>query len=319
MDFCHISPTKYLDIFASGRKSHLVLAHLIEESENYTEWYKKEKKLNDCTIIMDNSAFEMYKQNRPMYPAENLIEMAKKVNADYIVMPDYPNESPSKTIDSAAKIHASIQLSGFGTFFCPQSTIGDLDGLIESYMWAVKTPWIDYIGFSILAIPNAYGVEKGNKLQRFVSRWKFLHELKEKGFFHYVSERKKYNSIKLHLLGMLDGPNEVLLLKEFLPYFDTWDSSAAVWYGLNGIPFDQTPTGMYSGKWEKEVDFNHELGRISDIGRAMRNVKYIDDMIDKIINPPKMLYKPKDYEIKNEGQYQIRRETNSTTAIGLRS
>lgn len=315
MDFCHISPTKYLDIFASGRKTHLVLAHLIETDDAYAEWYKKEKRLNGCTIIMDNSAFEMYKQGRPMYDPSKLVEMANRVNADYVVMPDYPNEPPSKTIDAAERIHNQLSQAGLKTFFCPQSTIGDIDGLIDSYMWAVRTSWIHYIGFSILAIPNAYGVEKENKLQRFISRWKFLHELKDRGFFRYVAERRASNHLKLHLLGMLDGPNEVLLLKEFLPHFASWDSSAAVWYGINGITFDQSPTGMYSGKWEKEVDFSHELARISDIGKAVRNVKYIDDMVESIINPPKEIYNLNDYRVKNDRQREIQRETNSRGLI----
>ena len=183
MDFCHISPTKYLDIFALGRRSHLVLAHLIEEDEEYAKWYREEKQRTNCTIIMDNSAFEMYKQNKPMYPAEKLIDMASQVGADYIVLPDYPNEPPEKTIEAAESIYPTIVEAGFKTFFCPQSKIGDINGLIQSYMWAAHTDWIDYIGFSILAIPNAYGVEKDNKLQRFLSRWKFMQHLEQVGFF----------------------------------------------------------------------------------------------------------------------------------------
>ena len=38
MNFCHITPTKYLDIFASGRPAHLVLAHLVEEDEKYRDY-----------------------------------------------------------------------------------------------------------------------------------------------------------------------------------------------------------------------------------------------------------------------------------------
>ena len=78
-DFCHITPTKYLDLFAAGRTHHLVLAHLIEEDEEYANWYANMPRDPDTIVIMDNSAFEMYKQGKPMYPSAKLIEMGKKV------------------------------------------------------------------------------------------------------------------------------------------------------------------------------------------------------------------------------------------------
>ena len=39
LNFCHITPTAYLDIFATGRKCHLLLAHLVNEDEKYRQWY----------------------------------------------------------------------------------------------------------------------------------------------------------------------------------------------------------------------------------------------------------------------------------------
>ena len=86
MEFCHISPTKYLDIFASGRRSHLTLAHLVEENEEYAKWYADEKSKTNCTIILDNSAFEMYKRGLPMYDSDKLLMMARRIRADYVVM-----------------------------------------------------------------------------------------------------------------------------------------------------------------------------------------------------------------------------------------
>lgn len=280
ISFCHISPTKYLDFFAGGRSTHLVLAHLIEQDQIYVDWYVNEKKANDCTIIMDNSAFEMYKQNKPMYDSKKLITMAEKVKADYVVMSDYPGEAARITEQSAIEMGPALQEAGFKTFFCPQSTIGNLEELVDSYMWALDQPFINYIGFSILAIPNAYGVEKENKLQRFLSRWKFCGILKQKGFFAKAHLNKK----KLHLLGMLDGPNEIWLLKDFMKFFDTWDSSAAVWLGVNGMSFDNSPTGLIRGKWEKEVDFNHSHATTEFIGVALKNVKTIDKLLEKAYN-----------------------------------
>ena len=59
---------------------------------------------------------------------------------------------------------------------------------------------------------------------------------------------------------------------------DTWDSSAGVWAGLNGMSFDATPTGLRNGKFEKEVDFNFETSDTKLIAQAESNMKYIDNL-----------------------------------------
>ena len=99
IDFCHIVPTSHLDL-VKKRSVHLVLAHLIEEDEQYCEFYKN----SGADLIMDNSAFEMYKRNEPMYPTEKLIDMANRVGAQYVVMSDYPKEPIKKTIDTKVAV-----------------------------------------------------------------------------------------------------------------------------------------------------------------------------------------------------------------------
>ena len=269
IDFCHIMPTAFLNTYAQKYNTQLVLAHLVEEDEHYANFFAKYNR----TKIMDNSAFEMFKTGQPMYPADKLIEMGRKVNADYIVMSDYPDEDPSKTIAAAEELAPKFKEAGFGTFFCPQSKIGDLEGLISAFAWAANSHNVDYIGFSILNIPNAYGVEKNNKLQRYLSRLKFVQELDKRGILEQIVENGK----KIHFLGMVDGPNEIELMgyNGYDECIDTWDSSAAVWYGLNGIKFDSSPTGAVNGKFEKEVDFNEKQG---DNTSVRYNLAYIDKL-----------------------------------------
>ena len=269
IDFCHIMPTAFLNTYANKYKTQLILAHLVEEDEHYRNFFAKYNR----TKIMDNSAFEMFKTGQPMYPADKLIEMGHKVNADYIVMSDYPNEDPSKTIAAAEELAPKFKEAEFGTFFCPQSKIGDLEGLISAFAWAANSHLVDYIGFSILNIPNAYGVEKNNKLQRYLSRLKFVQELDKRGILEQIVNNKK----KIHFLGMVDGPNEIELMgyNGYDECIDTWDSSAAVWYGLNGIKFDSSPTGAVNGKFEKEVDFNEKQG---DNTSVRYNLAYIDKL-----------------------------------------
>ena len=266
VDFCHISPVEYLCL-VKGRPSHLALAHLVEEDQQYADFYKNESGVK----ILDNSAFEMYKQKRDMYDPSKLLEMAERVKANYIVMTDYPGKSSAKGIKIAKEQAPIFKEAGYGTFFVPQSRVGDLDDLISAYMWAAQAPEVGYIGFSILGIPNAYGVEKKNKLQRFLARWKFMQELDKTDFWRLARGKR------MHLLGMVDGPNEIELLSPWLQNFQTWDSSAAVWAGLNGVAFDSSPTGLVDGKFELEVDFAHKVWDNS-ISTVLDNMRVIDKL-----------------------------------------
>jgi hypothetical protein len=279
--FCHIAPIPHLDLVA-GAPAHLTLAHLVETSEEYTNFYINEKK-NDSTIILDNSAFEMYKQGRPMYDSVQLVTMAQRVGADYVVMSDYPNEKGAKTINAASIMAPILKEKGFGTFFCPQSKIGDPEDLFASFNWAAQSDAVDYIGVSILSIPNAYGVEKGNKLQRFVSRFMFMQDLHDSG----ILDIAKTNGKKIHLLGMLDGPNEIRLMSQFADYIDTWDSSAAIWYGLHANKFfDDSPTGILEGKYEEEVDFHFRTSSKQAMLTATSNKETIDELVSIYLADP---------------------------------
>ena len=266
IDFCHIAPTPHLHL-TEGHATHLVLAHLVEEDPEYAAFYKK----SEGTIIMDNSAFEMYKRGEPMFPTERLLDCAQQVDADYVVMSDYPGESGSKTMKAAGSMIAELKEHGYGTFFCPQSEPGDIEDLMAGYAWAFSHPDIDYVAVSILNAPLAFNAESGNNLQRFLSRWKLMDMLGRRGFFEYDK--------KIHFLGMVDGPNEIKLVGEWHDVITTWDSSAAVWAGLNGIAFDNSPTGLMNGKFELEVDFN---AKFEDTTIACSNMAYIDQLCGKV-------------------------------------
>jgi len=211
-----------------------------------------------------------------MYETDKLIPMAEKIRADYVVMSDYPGEHWTKTVNKAIEMSRDLREASFGTFFVPQGEEGDLEQLIQSFEWASEAPEVDYIGVSILAVPLAYGVEKDNKLQRFLSRWKFMMELEERGILTKIKENGK----KMHFLGMVDGPNEIILVDRFLPYIDTWDSSAAVWAGICDIYFDSSPSGLIDGKNEIEVDFDHKAADNKQLGIAAHNMRYIDMLLE---------------------------------------
>ena len=244
--FCHISPTKYLKQFTSRNGAHLLLAHLVEEDQQYRDYYANLK--DGKPKILDNSAFELFKRGLPMFPSDKLIDLGKAVSADYLVLSDYPGDPSSKTIEAAKELIPKFKQAGFLTFFVPQSKIGDEDDYIAGMKWAISNSNIDLIGLSILGIPNAYGVEKDNKLQRYNSRFHMLRQIEP--FLDPLLDVDRF-----HCLGMVDGPNEISLMKPFHKYIYSWDSSSAVWAGIHGITYDNSPTGLMEGKFETEVDF----------------------------------------------------------------
>lgn len=276
--FCHISPTKYLKYFTETNGAHLLLAHLVEEDEVYANHYAN---ISDGKVkILDNSAFEMFKRGQPMYDSTKLIAMAKRCKADIIVLSDYPKEVWTKTRDAAKRLIPEFKDAGFGTFYVPQSEFYDLDSLMMSYEWALSNKDIDLIGVSILACPialgvdeNVYGTNEKNdayKLQRFMSRWKIFNLLEKKKLLGT-------NAIKrFHCLGMTDGPNEIELLSPYHDYIFSWDSSAAVWAGLNHIAFDRSPTGLTNGKFEEEVDFGFSSMSNTSMDVTFSNIFYVD-------------------------------------------
>lgn len=270
--FCHIAPTAYLESFTRTNGAHLLLAHLVESDPEYRTYYRNLK--DGKEKIMDNSAFEMYKQGREMYPTKELLKLAKLINADMIVMSDYPNEPASKTIEVAEETAHQYKEEGFQTFFVPQSNIGDFEDYMYCMEWALTHPgYVDRIGLSILGCPNAYGVEKDNKLQRYLSRYAILQELDKRDL---LRSRFEMGGV-FHCLGMVDGPKEIELLRPWHEFIATWDSSAAVWAGLNGIRFDNSPTGLVDGKFEKEVDFSYnEPLTINNVNATLYNIEYID-------------------------------------------
>lgn len=269
INFCQISPTAHLDDFCLDNEVDLILAHLVEEDTEYANWYKNHKAYK----ILDNSAFEMYKQGRPMYDSSKLLEMGKRVDADVIVMSDYPGQRAQVTIDAAEQLGPLFHKHNFKTFFVPQSEIGDFEDYISAWEYAVNSDNVDFIGVSILGVPNAYGgIERDNKLQRFMSRWAMMNELNERGLL----QKAKDNGKKLHFLGALDGwAGEVKLLETYHEHIFSWDSSQCVWHGLNGIKFDDSPTKLINGKCELEVDFSFETKFIYLLEAAEHNIKIL--------------------------------------------
>jgi hypothetical protein len=281
INFCHISPTAYLDKYTKSNGAHLILAHLVEEDPSYRDYYAN---LDDGKYkIMDNSAFEMFKLGRPMYQSSKLIEMGKACGANCIVLSDYPKQPSKVTVDAAKALIPTFKAEGFDTFFVPQSELGDMTDYINAVEWALNNEDVDLIGISILGAPIACGVNESTfedgkrsdayKMQRYLSRMEVFRQMEKRKLLTPKALKR------FHCLGMVDGPKEIDLLREYHDYIFSWDSSAAVWAGINGVHFDQSPTGLMNGKFELEVDFEHRGEHApTDV---FSNIAYIDKMANR--------------------------------------
>lgn len=242
--FCAIAPTSYLEKYACQSYTHLVLAHLVDTDQTYTDFYIKMAQRGD-TIILDNGAFELGESYEP----SKLLELGKKCHANTIVLPDYPFQPGIKTIDAAVKYYNEIKEAGFKTLFVPQSKVGDLEDWIQTYKWAIFNPEVvDCIGMSILGIPNALP-----HIPKSYARVVMTQLLIDRGLFRFY----KYH----HYLGLNSAPNvEIPALIE-MDAIDSCDSSNPIWSGINGIRYNVTNTDFMGiqKKYLREVDFNEKF------------------------------------------------------------
>ena len=237
--FCIITPTAYLEKYASQSSMHLVLAHLVDEDETYASFYASRKEFK----IMDNGAFELGES----YDPTKLIELATKCKADAIVLPDYPFQPASKTVGASSLMIDAVKDAGFKTMFVPQSEKGDLEDWIRGYVWAAETPSIDIIGMSILAIPNAL-----NKIHVGYARVVMTQILIERGIFNFNKHH--------HYLGLTAGPKLEIPSLIGMGALDSCDSSGPVWAGICRQRYStNTDSLLTTSKIELQVDFNTPL------------------------------------------------------------
>lgn len=286
IQFCHIAPTSLLGEVTKRNKSHLLLAHLVERDEKYATFYKNLEVQDGSEKILDNSMFEMFKAGLPAFDPNKLIEMGKRCKATTIVMSDYPKEHWTKTRDAAIELAPLFKSHGFKTFYVPQSELDDLDGYLDSVFWAIDNPEIDLIGISILGCPIALGINETKhgeenqrndayKLQRYLSRYTIFKHIVERA----TDEQLERMVNRFHCLGLVDGPNEIDLVRQFHPFIYSWDSSSAVWAGIQNKEYDYSPTGLINGKIESEVDFDYDGYSLDQLRRIDNNITYIDDLI----------------------------------------
>ena len=246
----HIAPTSDLDYAIKRSGMNMVLAHVADADDEYAEAFR----LSGKETLLDNGAFE---NGVPLGTAE-MIRIGKKVGADILVLPDYPFEPWAKgwlNIENHIKVYKD---AGFKTMFVPQSIKGDSLGFEMSIHNALNHAGIDYIGLSILGCPNAYDQLNPMKVREHILSL----------FYHDIPDKK------LHILGMLDSVDEIKRLTYYKEKINSWDTSAAVWYGVNGLCVADR-----DDKYMEKVDFSRVTTDESLHELTSANIDYMEDLL----------------------------------------
>jgi len=254
--FCYIAPTSHLqDVLAS--KTHLVLAHLVDEDETYADFYHDLGTASGDFIMMDNSAYEL----KVPYAPTKLIELASKCAADVVVLPDYPFQPASVTIEAAKEFIPQFKEVGLGTFFVPQSKKGDLEDWIQAYIWAAENPDIDVIGMSILGIPNAL-----SNIDPAYARVVMTQLLIDRGVFNFDKHH--------HYLGLNAGPALEIPSLLRMNALDTIDSSGPIWSAILGHEYTiNADSYLATSKPKMPVNFHIKESRdAATITRINHNI-----------------------------------------------
>lgn len=254
-EFCIITPTAYLERYASQSSMHLVLAHLVSTDSDYSDFYAGRSEYK----IMDNGAFEL----GASYTPSTLMVLAEQCEADAIVLPDYPGQHQSVTIEGALALLDEALDADLDTFFCPQSEVGDLEGWIEGYKWASDNDDIDIIGMSILGIPNALP-----HIHKAYARVVMTQLLIDRGIFNFEKDH--------HYLGLNAGPNLEIPALISMGALTSCDSSNPVWMGVLGHRYSgNTDSFLPVSKAKHEVDFSYPMTRDR---MTLDNIQYNVDM-----------------------------------------
>ena len=175
MDVYVISPVSNLEPMNLGDRI-FALAHLWVQFPHYREFILK-KQEEGYWITLDNSAAE-----RSLVTEDVLISICHELMPDEVIAPDVLFDKDAtilNAIDFKNRMEKEGLLNKIDIFFCPQGI--DREDWLTAYKWAVAQDFINVIGFSKIAVPNAwldnYTDDQGIKEARHMA----YDYLKEKG------------------------------------------------------------------------------------------------------------------------------------------
>lgn len=255
MKFIHTAPLHLLPIIDENKIQMVYANHL--SNEKYLNYFIDK---NNYEIILNSEGVDDF---------GNLITLCNKLKANCIILPNYPSYDTMETIDASMKLGKVFKGMGFKIMYAPQCMVGDLDDLIYGFHHAISADWIDYVMISAQTAELAYNINDNDKLKHN-TRIKLMCELESKGILRKLIDRDK----KIHLHGLNYGYNEIISMKQFKKYINSWDSSIAIQLGIE----NKSINNEYIND---KYDINISTENTESIEQASDNIEYIDNLIEE--------------------------------------
>ncbi len=192
---------------------HLVLIHLLEESESYAQKIRDLRNMGDH-IILDNSAFEL----GGSVDDDLIIKWANLLRPQEVVVPDVYHDKKA-TIERFQKFKSRITEFTYKPQFMTVPQGNDFEEWLECLHYLMKQSIGDVIGI------NEECADWFKENGSYSTRVPLLREVES-----LLKDKRQ-----VHLLGMDEALQECVNVPELFPWVRSTDSSKAVVYGMYGI------------------------------------------------------------------------------------
>lgn len=150
MDVYVISPVSNLEPMKLGDRI-FALAHLWVQFPEYRAFILDQKEQGKF-ITLDNSAAE-----RALVTQDILIDICRELMPDEVIAPDVlfnKYETIANAISFRNRMEREGLLGTIDIFFCPQGE--SKQHWLDAYEWGLAQDFVNVIGFSKIAVPNAW-------------------------------------------------------------------------------------------------------------------------------------------------------------------
>lgn len=258
MKMAHIIPPSQLDKIPLTQKIHLCLAHLVERSEVYRDYYRNKAKQGH-TVILDNSAFELGEA----YPAEKMFELAEDIKATEVMAPEFFLDA-DKTIEAVTEFSELLHRKGSKAKIFATVCGNTLDDWLRCYNTVSFLTNVGTIGISFRA--NAFvqtPVVMGDSVTK--------QSMEARLTLTSILARHRSHFVQHHLLGLWD-PYE-LTMQRHHDWIRSCDSSAAYAHGIKEI-LVSTNHGLPGNKEPMNFEFEGE--------HTVRELLFVKDNMNTI-------------------------------------
>ena len=241
---CVITPISHLDTFESLGEMSMILSHLVLKNGGdnpYTNYYKRQREKGRF-IILDNGAFECEAQGVGV-GIDACLDAAEIIQPNEVIAEDVLFDG-ERTIESTKRFIDRMDQRGMlGKYKVMAVVQGHtMDEWFVCFNELMHIKEVDTIGLSKLSVPVSFLGEKessGCVARSRLECTKMINRILGPSICFANLDPSSPMGKRFHLLGGDNWlPWEIKQQTQY-PWIRSNDSSAAVWYGRNGLTFDE--------------------------------------------------------------------------------